>query len=60
MKKIIAPVALLLLGLAFVLASVSPKDAGAQGRPDDPGHQVQAAMNRIPKRTASCIFSFGI
>lgn len=39
MKKYVAPVALLLLGLAFVLASVSTKDVGAQGRPDDPGSQ---------------------
>lgn len=39
MKKFIAPVALLVLSLAFLLASVPTKYVDAQGRPDDPGHQ---------------------
>lgn len=40
MKKYFALGALLVLSLAFVLASVATKDVGAQGRPDDPGHQA--------------------
>ncbi|MEK6321700.1 MAG: zinc metalloprotease [Acidobacteriota bacterium] len=39
MKKYFAPFGLLVLSLAFLLASVPTKDVGAQGRPDDPGHQ---------------------
>jgi len=39
MKKYFALAALLVLSLAFLLASVSTKDVGAQGRPDDPGYQ---------------------
>jgi hypothetical protein len=39
MKKFLAPLGLLVLGLAFLLAGVPSKDVGAQGRPDDPGHQ---------------------
>jgi len=39
MKKYLAPSALLVLSLAFLLASVPTKYVGAQGRPDDPGHQ---------------------
>src|SRR5688572_1687802 len=49
MKKYFAPVALLVLCLALLLASFPTKDVGAQGRsddaraqgrPDDPGHQA--------------------
>jgi len=49
MKKYFLPVTLLVLGLAFLLASFPTKDVGAQGRsddaraqgrPDDPGHQA--------------------
>lgn len=39
MKKLVAPLGLLVLGLAFLLASVPTKNVDAQGRPDDPGHQ---------------------
>jgi hypothetical protein len=39
MKKIFAPCALLALVLAFLAVGVNIKDAGAQGRPDDPGYQ---------------------
>jgi Pregnancy-associated plasma protein-A len=39
MKKYFAPFALLVLSLAFLLASVPTKNVGAQGHPDDPGHQ---------------------
>lgn len=39
MKRFLAPFSLLVLGLALLLASVPTKDVGAQGRPDDPGHQ---------------------
>ena len=39
MKKIFAPFAILALVLAFLAVGVNIKDAGAQGRPDDPGHQ---------------------
>jgi hypothetical protein len=40
MKKYLVPLALLVLCLAFVLASVPTKNVGAQGRPDDPGSQA--------------------
>lgn len=40
MKKFLAPLGLLLLALAFVLASVPTKNVDAQGRSDDPGHQA--------------------
>jgi hypothetical protein len=39
MKKFILSVALLALGVAFLLASVPTKQVDAQGRPDDPGQQ---------------------
>lgn len=39
MKKFILSVALLALGVAFLLASVPTKQVDAQGRPDDPGSQ---------------------
>jgi hypothetical protein len=39
MKRYFAPVVLFVLSLALLLASVPSKNAGAQGRPDDPGHQ---------------------
>src|SRR5688572_24565260 len=39
MKKYVAPLALLVLSVALLLASVPTKDVGAQGRPDDPGSQ---------------------
>jgi hypothetical protein len=39
MKRYFAPLVLLVLSLAFLLASTPTKDVGAQGRPDDPGHQ---------------------
>lgn len=39
MKKFLAPLGLLALALAFVLASVPTKNVDAQGRPDDPGSQ---------------------
>ena len=49
MKRYFAPITLLVLSLALMLASVPTKDVGAQGRsdnaraqgrPDDPGHQA--------------------
>jgi hypothetical protein len=39
MKKFLVPLALVVLSLAFLLASVPTNDVGAQGRPDDPGSQ---------------------
>ncbi|HYG11223.1 MAG TPA: hypothetical protein VD835_14850, partial [Pyrinomonadaceae bacterium] len=39
MKKFTLALSLLALSFVFLLASVPTKDAGAQGRPDDPGHQ---------------------
>lgn len=39
MKRYIVTFALLVLGLALLLTSTRTKDVGAQGRPDDPGHQ---------------------
>jgi hypothetical protein len=39
MKKFAFAFVLLTLSLAFLLATVPTKDVGAQGRPDDPGHQ---------------------
>ncbi|MDQ3667434.1 MAG: zinc metalloprotease [Acidobacteriota bacterium] len=39
MKKYFVLFALLVLSLAFLLASVQTKDVGAQGRSDDPGHK---------------------
>ncbi|HEV2883340.1 MAG TPA: zinc metalloprotease [Pyrinomonadaceae bacterium] len=39
MKKFIAPVALLVLSLAFLLASIPTKNVGAQGRSEDPGNR---------------------
>jgi Pregnancy-associated plasma protein-A len=39
MKRFLAPLALLVLSLAFVLASIPTNDVDAQGRPDDPGSQ---------------------
>jgi len=39
MKKFVTAFALLALGLAFSIAGSHLKDVGAQGRPDDPGHQ---------------------
>ena len=39
MKKYFAPFASLVFSLALVLACVPINDVGAQGRPDDPGHQ---------------------
>ena len=48
MKKFIAPVALIVIGFVFVLSSVSSKDVGAQGRPDDPGqHPAVRADGRV-------------
>jgi Pregnancy-associated plasma protein-A len=40
MKKYFVPLALVVLSLAFLLASVPTNDVGAQGRPDDPGSQA--------------------
>lgn len=39
MKKFTLAFVLLALSMAFLLASVPLKNVGAQGRPDDPGHQ---------------------
>lgn len=39
MKRFTAPLALLVLGLALLLASLPTKDVGAQGRSDDPGNK---------------------
>lgn len=39
MKKFGLALVLFVLSMAFLLASVPMKDVGAQGRPDDPGHQ---------------------
>ena len=39
MKKFIVPSGLLVLSLAFLLASLPTKDVGAQGRSDDPGNK---------------------
>ncbi|CAN5867904.1 zinc metalloprotease [soil metagenome] len=39
MKKYFATLALLVLSLAFLLASVPTKDVGAQGQSEDPGHK---------------------
>ena len=48
MKKLIAPVVLIVLGLAFALSSFSSKDVGAQGRSDDPGlHPAVRADGRV-------------
>ncbi len=40
MKKFALALVLFAFGMAFFLANVSVKDAGAQGRPEDPGHQA--------------------
>ncbi len=45
MKKFFAPLALLVLALAFLAAGVNPNDVGAQGRPDDPGSQAAVRSN---------------
>jgi hypothetical protein len=39
MKRYFAPLVLLVLSLALLLTSAPTKDVGAQGRPEDPGHQ---------------------
>jgi hypothetical protein len=39
MKKFTLALALFAISFAFLIASVPTKDVGAQGRPDDPGHQ---------------------
>ncbi len=38
MKKFFVPVALVVFGLAFLLASIPARNVDAQGRPDDPGN----------------------
>jgi len=39
MKRYFTPLVILVIALALVLTSARTKDVGAQGRPDDPGHQ---------------------
>ena len=38
MKKLFVPVALVVFGLAFLLASIPARNVDAQGRPDNPGN----------------------
>lgn len=38
MKKLFVPVALVVFGLAFLLASIPTRNVDAQGRPDNPGN----------------------
>ena len=39
MKRYFTPLVLFVIALALFLTSARTKDVGAQGRPDDPGHQ---------------------
>lgn len=39
MKRYFTPLVILVIALALILTSARTKDVGAQGRPDDPGHQ---------------------
>ena len=39
MKRYFTPLVILVIALALILSSARTKDVGAQGRPDDPGHQ---------------------